>query len=101
MRVVRGATGTDPELAEQWETNQAQTRRAHGFLVGLLAERGGLKPDLDVERAGDIAFVLSNAETYLQFTDVCQWSPDEWQERTVALLTVALLAPSHQEASTR
>ena len=93
MRVVRGATGTDPEVAAQWDTNQAQTRSAHGFLVELLAERGALKPGLDVEQARDIAFVIGNAETYLQFTDVCGWTPDQWQERTVAVLTAALVAP--------
>jgi AcrR family transcriptional regulator len=92
MRVVRGATSTDREVAAQWDTNQAQTRAAHGFLAELLASRGALRPGLDVEQARDIAFVLSNAETYLQFTDVCAWTPDEWQERTAALLTAALLA---------
>jgi AcrR family transcriptional regulator len=93
MRVVRGATSTDSEVAAQWDTNQAQTRSAYGFLADLLARRGALRPGLDVEQARDIAFVLSNAETYLQFTDVCGWTPDEWQERTAAMLTVALLAP--------
>lgn len=93
MRVVRGATGTDPEVAAQWDTNQAQTRTAHGFLAELLALRGALKPGLGVEQARDIAFVLSNAETYLQFTDVCEWTPDEWQERTAAVLTAALVTP--------
>lgn len=39
MRVVRGATGTDPELAAQWAVNQEQTRTAYGALVQLLAER--------------------------------------------------------------
>ncbi len=93
MRVVRGATGTDPEVAAQWDTNQAQTRTAHGFLAELLAVRGALRPGLDVGQARDIAFVLSNAETYLQFTDVCGWTPDQWQERTAAVLTAALVAP--------
>nr|WP_296069177.1 TetR/AcrR family transcriptional regulator [uncultured Actinoplanes sp.] len=93
MRVVRGATGTDPEVAAQWDANQAQTRTAYGFLAELLARRGALKPGLDVEQAADIAFVLSNAETFLQFTDVCGWTADEWQERTVALLTAALVTP--------
>jgi AcrR family transcriptional regulator len=92
MRVVRGATGTDPEVAAQWDTNQAQTRTAHGFLADLLAERGALRPGLDVEQARDIAFVLGNVETYLQFTDVCGWTPDQWQERTAAVLTSALVS---------
>jgi AcrR family transcriptional regulator len=93
MRVLRGATGTDPEVAAQWDTNQAQTRAAHGFLVELLAERGALRPGLDIEQARDLAFVLSNVETYLQFTDVCEWTPDQWQQRTATVLTAALLAP--------
>jgi hypothetical protein len=92
MRVVRGATGTDPAVAAQWDTNQAQTRAAHGLLVELLDRRGALRPGLDVEQARDIAFVLGNAETYLQFTDVCGWTADEWQERTVATLAATLLA---------
>ncbi|MFB9363449.1 TetR/AcrR family transcriptional regulator [Actinoplanes nipponensis] len=94
MRVVRGATGTDPEVAAQWDANQAQTRLAHGLLAELLAGRGALKPGLTVELARDIAFVHGNAETYLQFTDVCRWTADEWQERTAAVLTAALVAPS-------
>jgi AcrR family transcriptional regulator len=93
MRVLRGATGTDPEVAAQWDTNQAQTRTANGFLAELLARRGALKPGLAVEQARDIAFVLGNVETYLQFTDACEWTPDQWQERTAGMLTAALLAP--------
>ena len=93
MRVVRGATGTDPEVAAQWNANQAQTRMAYGLLADLLARRGALKPWLDVDQARDIAFVIGNAETYLQFTDVCEWTPDEWQDRTAAVLTAVLLKP--------
>src|SRR3954464_7503131 len=93
MRVVRGATSTDAEVAAQWATNQAQTRTAYGFLIGLLAERGALRTGLDAEQARDIAFVLSNVEAYLQYTDVCGWTADEWQERTAAVLAGALLSP--------
>ena len=35
----------------------------------------------------------ANAETCLQFTDVCGWTPDQWQERTVAVLSATLLTP--------
>ena len=91
MRVMRGATGTDPELAAQWETNQQQTRTAFGMLAALLADRGALRPGLDTTQARDIAFVLTNVETYLQFTGTCGWTPDEWEQRTAALLSAALL----------
>ncbi len=91
MRVVRGATGTDPELAAQWDTNQRQTRSAYAALADLLAARGALKPGMDVEHARDIAFVIGNVETYLQFSDVCGWTLEQWQERTAAVLSAALL----------
>ncbi|MEV6304288.1 helix-turn-helix domain-containing protein [Actinoplanes sp. NPDC051861] len=97
MRVMRGAIGTDPELAAQWETNQQQTRTAFGVLAGLLADRAALRPELDPDQARDIAFTLTNAETYLQFTDVCGWTPDEWQERTAAILGAALLRNSDRQ----
>jgi AcrR family transcriptional regulator len=93
MRVMRGATGADPELAAQWETNQVQTRTAYGWLAQLLADRGALRPGMDVELARDIAFTIANVETYLQFTDVCGWTPDQWQERIADILAAALLAP--------
>ncbi len=91
MRVVRGATGTDPELAAQWDTNQQQTRSAYAVLARLLADRGALHPAIDVDQARDIAFVVANVESYLQFSDVCGWTLDQWQERTTTVLTAALL----------
>jgi AcrR family transcriptional regulator len=91
MRVVRGTTGTDAELAAQWNTNQNQTRTAYALLAGLLADRDALRPGMTVDEARDIAFVIANVETYLQFSDVCGWTLDQWQERTGALLAAALL----------
>jgi AcrR family transcriptional regulator len=91
MRVMRGATGTDPDLAAQWETNQQQTRTAYALLAQLLAGRHALKPGMDIDQARDIAFTITNVESYLQFTDVCGWTPDQWQERTAAILTACLL----------
>ena len=94
MRVLRGAVSTDVEVAAQWKTNQDQTRAAYGFLVGLLVERGALRDGLGAEQARDVAFVISNVEAYLQHTDVCGWTADEWQQRTAALLAGALLPPA-------
>jgi AcrR family transcriptional regulator len=95
MRVMRATTGTDPELAAQWHTNQNQTRTAYAQLAQLLADRGALKPGIDIDQARDIAFVLANVETYLQFTDVCGWTPDQWQQRTAGILAAALLSADH------
>jgi hypothetical protein len=43
--------------------------------------------------ARDIAFVIGNVEAYLQYTDVCGWTTDEWQERTAAVLAAASCHP--------
>jgi len=92
MRVMRGAVGTDPELAAQWQTNQQQTRAAYALLAELLTGRGALRPGLDAGEARDIAFTITGVESYLQFTDVCGWTPRQWQERTAAILSDCLLA---------
>jgi hypothetical protein len=60
-------------------------------LVQLLADRKALKPGMDLDEASDIAFVLGNVETYLQLSDVCGWTLDQWQDRTATVLTAALL----------
>ena len=91
MRVMRGAAGTDPDLAAQWRTNQEQTRTAYGMLADLLATRDALRPELDAEVARDIAFTIGGIDTYLTFTDVCGWTPEQWERRTVEILVAALL----------
>ena len=93
MRVVRGATSTDAEVAAQWQANQEQTRTAYGFLIGLLADRGALRPGLDAggqqhrlrdrQRRG-----LPAVHRHLQ-----GWTADEWQDRTATVLAGALLSP--------
>jgi hypothetical protein len=59
-------------------------------LAQLLAGRGALNPAITVDQARDIAFVITNVESYLQFSDVCGWPLDQWQERTTTVLTAAL-----------
>jgi AcrR family transcriptional regulator len=90
-RVIELWLANGPELAAQWATNQQQTRTAYAVLAGLLAERRALRPGMDVGQARDIAFVIANVESYLQFSDACGWTLDQWQERTGAILAGALL----------
>jgi AcrR family transcriptional regulator len=91
MRVVRGATETDPDLAAQWATNEQQTRTGFGVFAELLARRQALKPGMSIKEAGDIAFALGGIDTYLLLTGTCGWSPARWQKRTTAILIDALL----------
>ena len=44
MRVVRDAAAGDPDMADQWATNQQQTDTANRLFAQLLADRGALNP---------------------------------------------------------
>jgi AcrR family transcriptional regulator len=93
LHLVRGATGTDPDLAAQWRVNEDQRRTAYRMLAGLLAERGALRPGLDVDEAADLAFLVESVETYLLATGTLGWSPERWERTTVELQEAALLGP--------
>lgn len=35
--------------------------------------------------------MIGNVETYLQFSDLCGWTPAQWGQRTATLLAATLL----------
>ena len=92
MRVVHNASGTDPDLAAQWEVNEQQRLTAFATLAELLAERRALKPGMSTESARDIAFALGGVETYLLLTGTCHWSATRWERWTATTLAEALLS---------
>lgn len=91
LAVVRATAGTDPDLAAQWEVNEAQRRTAFRLLADVLAARAALAPGLTVEDASDLAFLISSAENYILATHTLGWTPEHWQRTTGALLARALL----------
>lgn len=91
LAVVRGAAGTDPDLAAQWDVNEEQRRTAFRGLADLLADRGALRPGLTAQDAADLAFLISSAENYMVATGVLGWSPERWQLFTAAQLASVLL----------
>ncbi|MCK9903457.1 TetR family transcriptional regulator [Parafrankia colletiae] len=98
LAVVRGTVGTDPDLAAQWDVNEAQRRTAFRALAGLLADRAALRPGLTVEDAADLAFLITSAENYIVATGPLGWSPERWQHTTATLLTQALLDGTDESA---
>jgi AcrR family transcriptional regulator len=91
MAVVRGAVGTDPDLAAQWDLNQGQRRAAFQALADLLADRDALRPGLSVQDAADLAFLISSVENYVVAVTVLGWPPERWQQVTTSQLIRALL----------
>ncbi|WP_035931168.1 TetR/AcrR family transcriptional regulator [Pseudofrankia sp. EUN1h] len=91
LAVVRGTVGTDPDLAAQWDVNERQRRTAFRALADLLADRAALRPELTVEDAADLAFLITSAENYIVATGTLGWSPERWRTTTATLLAQALL----------
>ena len=79
----------DPDMADQWATNQQQT--ASAFLV-LAEQLDGLDAlRVPVQKAVDILCAVSGLELYLQLAGR-GWTPQEWERFVVNFLTHALLA---------
>ena len=90
MRVVRDAAAGDPDMADQWATNEQQRDTAYRVLAQLLADRGALKPDIPVDEAIDIIFALLSIELYLLLI-TRGWTPERWQQWTTDTLRSTLL----------
>lgn len=91
MRVVRDAAAGDPDMADQWTTNEQQRDTAYRLLAQLLADRDALTPGISVGEATDIIFALVSIELYLLLTGTRGWTPERWEHWTTATLCATLL----------
>jgi AcrR family transcriptional regulator len=89
MRVVRDAAAIEPEMAEQWSTNEAETASAFRELAEQLEARNALR--VPTTEAVDILCALSGLETYLLLA-ARGWTPERWERFVADALTHALLA---------
>ena len=67
MRVVRDAAAVDPEMAEQWATNETQTAAAFRVLAEQLESMRALR--VPVEEATDILCAVSGLGMYIVLAD--------------------------------
>lgn len=88
MRVVRDAAVVDPEMADQWATNQAQTASAFRVFAEQLDATQALR--VPVKEAVDILCALSGLDLYLLLA-ARGWSTKRWEQFVVESLTHALL----------
>jgi AcrR family transcriptional regulator len=88
MGVVRDAAVTDPEMAAQWATNEAQRATAWRMLVDELDERGALR--IPVDEAVDVVCALHSLEVF-GILAARGWTPERWERFVVDALVHALL----------
>jgi AcrR family transcriptional regulator len=88
LRVVQEAAATDPEMAAQWRTNEAERVTAFRVLVQQLEDRGPLR--VPTEEAVDIVCALQSPELYAILTGR-GWTGQQWERFVVDSLDHALL----------
>ena len=88
MKVVQDAAVVDPEMAEQWATNEAQTAAAFRVLAEQLDTMNALRRP--VEEATDILCAICGVGMYLVLADR-GWDTQRWERFVVDTLAHALL----------
>jgi TetR/AcrR family transcriptional regulator, regulator of cefoperazone and chloramphenicol sensitivity len=77
--ILRAAAGADPELAKEWQRWQLGHLDAVRRVAELLASRGALREDVDVQTATDVLYAVGGRETFRQLVNERGWSPARYE----------------------
>lgn len=91
LRALLGAVDTDPDLKALWGEMEAWRLEGQGRFVGMLAERGRLRPGLSFEEARDILWTLCSLAVHDLLVVARGWTSERYQEWLTAALTRELL----------
>jgi AcrR family transcriptional regulator len=97
-RAFEHAAATDPALREAWRDYQRRRRADVRRLVRAVADAGGLRPGLSVERATDTLWALLGWHPVALLVEERGWGQTQltrWLEETF----MALLGPPRHDAS--
>lgn len=97
LEIVRGAATADPEIAELWETNNAQRATVQEQLITALAGKTALRDQMAVATAVDIALALQTPELYQFLTGRRGWTPRQVEAWIADTLIDSLLPKSIQK----
>jgi AcrR family transcriptional regulator len=78
--ILRAAAGADPELSKEWQRWQRGHLDAVRAVAELLAARGALRDDVDVQTATDVLYTVGGRETFRQLVNERGWSPTRYEK---------------------
>jgi AcrR family transcriptional regulator len=93
LRVIRAAAASDLDAGALWGLIQSDFYENQRVLVATIAERGGLRPDLDVARATDILWTLNHPDVWLLLNGERGWTPEQFEAWFADTACAQLLAP--------
>jgi hypothetical protein len=78
--VLRAAAHSgDPELQALWQTSEEQRLTGAQLWVGILSDKGPLRPDLDRATAVDLLWLHMSPDQYHRLVHVRGWSEERFQ----------------------
>ncbi len=92
LRVLDEAAPADPALRRLQDEHAAFRRAGLRRFAGLLARDGALRPELSVERAGDLIWTLAGPWNYEALVTVCGWTHRQYESWLGATLVRTLLS---------
>jgi AcrR family transcriptional regulator len=91
LRALSGAAATDPALQVLWDEIEASRRSGQGRFVGMLAERGALRPGLSIDEGRDGLWALTSLAMYDMLVMTCGWTVERYEAWLVDSLANLLL----------
>ena len=92
LRVLAGGAAADPELKTLWSEIEASRLSGQGRFVGMLTERGALKPGLSIDEARDALWALTSLATYDMLVETRGWPLERYEAWLAGVLERLLLA---------
>ncbi len=89
-QVLAGAA-SDPEIAQLYRKQQQARYKDQQRLARSLARKGALKEGLPEATATDIMWAIVNPNTHYALISERQWTPGQYEQWLVHMLTCALL----------
>ena len=92
LDVIRAAAAADREIAVLWDRIQSDFHEMQRGLVVSIADKGALRPGLDIDRATDILWTLNNPDVWQLLVGRRGWTPAQY-EQWLAEQSLALISP--------
>lgn len=94
LRALHGGATSDPELAAIWTRVEASRHAGQGRFVGFLADRGALRPGLDIDDALDALWTLCSLAVRDMLVGVRGWTDERYRAWLTRALQDLLLPPT-------
>jgi AcrR family transcriptional regulator len=93
LNVIRAASPLDSDIAALWERIQSEYRGNQRAIVQSVADKGALRPQLDVELATDILWTINHPDVWHLLVAERGWTPDQYEHWTADSACSQLLKP--------